>query len=62
AGKVIPDFTAEKARVVRIKNTLDLEEMLISEAMIPEAEMIENLSIIGSSKPTEFDVEGNLLH
>ena len=61
AGKVIPGFTAEKARVVRIKNTLDLEERLISEAMIPEAEQIENLLIIGSPKPTEFNEEGNLL-
>lgn len=60
ATKVIPDFTAEKARVVRIKNTLHLEEMLISEAMIPEAEAIENVRIIGTPKPMEFDKAGNL--
>ena len=60
ATKVIPDFTAEKARVVRIKNTLDLQDMLISEVMIPEAEAIENVRIIGTPKPMEFDEVGNL--
>jgi hypothetical protein len=60
AAKVIPDFTAEKARVVRIKNTLDLAEMLISEVMIPEAEAIKNVRITGTPKPMEFDKVGNL--
>jgi hypothetical protein len=61
ATKVIPDFTEKEARIVRIKNTLDLEEMLISAAMIPEAEAMENIQIIGIPKPTEFNEKGNLL-
>jgi hypothetical protein len=60
ATKVIPNFTAEKARVVRIKNTLHLEEMLISEAMIPEAVAIENVRIMGRPEPLKFDNAGNM--
>lgn len=60
ASKVIPNFTPEAARIVRIKNTLDLEEMLISETMIPEVEKIKNISFVGSPKSVKFDHSGNL--
>jgi hypothetical protein len=60
ATKVIPNFMKEKARVVQIKNTLDLKEMLISEAMIPDVAVLENVRIIGIPNLTEFGEKGNL--
>jgi hypothetical protein len=61
AARTIPDFTSEKARIVRIKNTLELEEMLISEAMRPEAEATPNLQICGDPQPVGFDSAGNMI-
>jgi len=60
AFKTIPQFNIEKMRIVRIKNTLDLEKMLISEAMIKEAEQLENIEIVGSLSPLSFCSDGNL--
>jgi hypothetical protein len=59
--KTIPDVQPDKARIVRIKNTLELEEMLVSEVMISEVEALENVQIVGIPKSTEFDKKGNLL-
>jgi hypothetical protein len=61
-AKVIPEFSAEKARIVWIKNTLQLEEMLISEAMASEAEALENVRISAAPVPMEFDPGGNLVN
>ncbi len=61
ALKTIGDIAPEKARIVRILNTLKLEEMMISEAMLPDTEQIDNLSIIGSADPMRFDVQENLM-
>ena len=44
----IGDIAPEKARIVHILNTLKLEDMMISEAMISEAEKMDKVSIIGS--------------
>lgn len=52
---------ADKVRLVRIKNTLELEKIYISEAMIPEAEQNPNLKIIGEPTELEFDGQGNLI-
>jgi hypothetical protein len=57
----IGDTKPEKARIVRILNTLKLEEMMISEAMLPEAEKMEAVSIIGSPQQMAFDAQGNLI-
>ena len=61
-AKVIPEFNAEKARIVWIKNTLQLEEMLISEAMASEAEALENVRISAAPVPMEFGPGGNLVN
>jgi len=52
---------AEKARMVRIKNTLHLEEFLVTEALIPEAEKNDKLSLVGGLIATSFDDKGNLI-
>jgi hypothetical protein len=49
-----------KVRVVRIKNTLALEKVYISEVLLKEAEKREDLEIIGELKEMLFDSAGNL--
>jgi hypothetical protein len=50
----------EGLRVVRIKNTLHLDHILISEALLGEARAHPQISIEGSSEPWPFDQQGNL--
>jgi hypothetical protein len=57
----IGDIAPEKARIVHILNTLKLEEMMISEVMISEAEKMDNVSVIGSPQQMAFDAQGNLI-
>lgn len=52
------DFT--KIRLVRIKNTLRLGEIMISEAMMKEAESMQNVTIISDPFEMKFDEQGNL--
>ena len=51
----------KKARMVRIKNTLELEKIYVSEAMIPEISGDPNLEIIGEPIEFRFDEEGRLM-
>lgn len=48
-------------RLVRIKNTLELEKVYISQAMVSEVKDHPNLEIIGEPIDFEFDREGALL-
>jgi len=50
----------EQATVVRIKNTLLLTEMEVSEALLPQVKAHERLSIVSGPAPLAFDAEGNL--
>jgi hypothetical protein len=50
----------EKASVVRIKNTLLLTEMDVSEALLPLVETHDRLSIVSGPTPLTFDTTGNL--
>lgn len=52
----------EKAKIVRIKNTLDMEYIYISEGLIKEAESNLNLEIVGELQELEFDADGNLFY
>ncbi len=49
-----------KAKVVRIKNTLKLEEIYISESLLEEAKENKNIEIIGDIEELKFDQYGNL--
>lgn len=49
-----------KVRMVRIKDTLHLGEIHISEAMFEEARHNANLAIIGELCEMDFDADGNL--
>lgn len=51
----------EQAAVVRIKNTLLLVEMDVSEALLPQVKAHERLSVASDPAPLAFDNTGNLL-
>jgi len=51
----------ERARVIRIKNTLTLREIECSEAFLPEIEKREDLTVVGEPQPFRFDAAGTLL-
>ena len=52
---------AEKARVIRIKNTLLLGEIEVAEAFLPEVEKRPDLTVLGKSRPLSFDAAGTLV-
>jgi hypothetical protein len=54
----VPDLA--RLRVVRIPNTLHLEFIEISEAMLDEAQRNPQISVLGEPKPWPFDAGGNL--
>jgi hypothetical protein len=52
---------AEESRVVRIKNTLEISEVEVSESLIDEVKARDDLEIAGELGEMKFDNEGNLL-
>jgi hypothetical protein len=54
-GEALPS----EVRFVRIKNTLHLEELEISEALLPEAKKA-GLRVVMGPRPLEFDATGRL--
>ncbi len=48
-------------RIIIVKNSLEVEYILISEAMIPEAEQAPEMKIVSEPFELEFDEAGNLL-
>ena len=61
ALKTIGYIEPQNARVVRINNTLELGEILVSEAYLPQVERHEDLKIVEAAKDMEFDANGDLL-
>ncbi|MBI3029827.1 MAG: DUF362 domain-containing protein [Candidatus Rokubacteria bacterium] len=51
----------ERARVVRVKNTLTLGEIEVSEVFLPEVEKREDLALAGEPRPLRFDAAGTLV-
>ena len=52
------DVHPEKVRFMRIPNTLHLEELYVSEALVPELERMDSIEIIGTPSPMEFNESG----
>ena len=50
----------ENPRIVRIQDTMNLEEIYISEAMLKEAEESPHIQVADKLKDWDFDEEGNL--
>jgi len=61
ALKTIGPVESQNARIVHILDTLRLEEMYVSEVMLPEVEKRKDISPIGSPGPMKFDDKGNLV-
>jgi hypothetical protein len=51
----------QNARLVRIKNTLKLRRMWVSDALLEEARDDERLQILEDPRPMDFDEDGSLL-
>jgi hypothetical protein len=49
-----------RARVVHIKNTLEMVEMDVSEALLEECGETDNLRVMGERRALSFDRQGNL--
>ena len=47
-------------RMVYIRNTLALEELLVSEALLPEVVASETLEVLEEPRLLPFDADGNL--
>lgn len=54
-------ITPQTARIVRIKNTMELTRIMVSEACLPEVKANRKLSILGSPQSLCFDCSGKLL-
>lgn len=51
----------EQAKVIRIHNTLELDELLVSEAYLAEIQQRSDVSILEPAHEIQFTKEGNLL-
>ena len=51
----------ESARVIRVKNTLRLVEIEVSEALLPEVAKCSHLARLADAVPLPFDARGNLV-
>jgi len=60
ALKTIGPVESHNARIVHILDTLRLEEIYVSEVMLPDVSKRKDLSVIGSPGPIKFDTKGNL--
>ena len=47
-------------RIVRIRNTLEVAEILVSEPMLEEVKAHSNMELLSQPTPFTFDVDGNL--
>lgn len=47
-------------RILRIKNTLEVADIMVSESMLPEVEAHAKMQALGAPAPFQFDSEGNL--
>jgi hypothetical protein len=57
---IIGTRAPEQARILRIRNTMHLEELDVSEPCLQETERQTEFTTIGPPRPLEFDAAGNL--
>ena len=60
AIKTAPGFDKARIRMVRLRDTLHLSEIFISEAMLPDAAANPRVEVLGEPEELPFDGEGNL--
>jgi hypothetical protein len=51
----------KNAKIVHIRNTLDIEQMRISKALLQEAAQIKNMEVISGLEPLQFRGDGNIV-
>ena len=61
AVKTLTGVDHERVRLVYIKNTLSLERILVSEALLEEVRAREDLELLEGPRPLRFDSAGALL-
>ncbi len=59
--KTCNEIDNSKPKIVMIKNSLDVEEIYLSEAFLEEARKNENFEILSDCQYLNFDKEGNLI-
>jgi hypothetical protein len=60
ALKIIGTRRPEEARVVRILDTLHVDEVEVSEAVLQDPTALTRFEAMGSGQPWNFDGQGNL--
>ena len=60
AIKTAPGFDKARIRMVRLRDTLHLSEIFISEAMLSDAAANPRVEVLGEPEELSFDGEGNL--
>lgn len=60
AIKTCADVDVEHMRIVYIKNTLHMNEILVSEALADIARSIPQAEVCGECEPLSFDEQGNI--
>jgi hypothetical protein len=53
---------SQSAKIVHISNTLHLEELLVSEAVLSDLQGMDNIEILGDAEDMAFDNNGNLVN
>lgn len=61
AVKTLTGVDKDRIRIIYIKNTLSLENVLISEALLEQAKTLEGIEILEGPRPLRFDEDGTLL-
>jgi hypothetical protein len=56
----ISGVPAAGARVVRVRNTLLLDRLLVSPALLPDVRAHTSLTVVGPERPWTFDARGDL--
>jgi hypothetical protein len=52
--------TEDRARIVRVRNTLALDRLVVSPALAPEVRERDDLRLVGPEKAWTFDPQGDL--
>ena len=60
AAKICTNVDYDRLRIVRIHNSLHIDEMWISEALYNETKSMDGIEVLEAPKPFEFDKQGNL--
>ena len=61
ALKTLADVDPKRSRIVYLKNTLSLQTIMISEALLDKAKSCKEVDILEGPRPFSFDADGNLM-